>query len=172
MESSTLLLQAGCCSLMVNFKCSLRHKSILFKQIAKHAGVSGTPVDIRRAALNNMQRLLPKMPLAGYAAAILHPLMRVLDGNIDELRRDAADTICAVAISLGPDFSLFVPSIRRVQPPAVVVSLLLAGLCPLDAVGMQGPIDAPVAEICLALMIRCLTQLLSGVSYHSADVLA
>ena len=81
-----------------------------------HTGVSGTPVEIRRAALHNMQRLLPKMPLAGYAAAILHPLMRVLDGNIDELRRDAADTICAVAVALGPDFVLFVPSIRRVIP--------------------------------------------------------
>ena len=73
------------------------------------------PVEIRRAALHNMQRLLPKMQLAGYAAAILHPLMRVLDGHIDELRRDAADTICAVAVALGPDFALFVPSIRRVR---------------------------------------------------------
>ena len=79
------------------------------------AGVSGTPIEIRRAALHNMQRLLPKMQLAGYAAAILHPLMRVLDGHIDELRRDAADTICAVAVALGPDFALFVPSIRRVR---------------------------------------------------------
>ncbi len=77
--------------------------------------MSGTPVEIRRAALHNMQRLLPKMPLAGYAAAILHPLMRVLDGNMDELRRNAADTICAVAVALGPDFALFVPSIRRVR---------------------------------------------------------
>ncbi len=80
-----------------------------------YAGVAGTPIEIRRAALHNMQRLLPKMQLAGYAAAILHPLLRVLDGHIDELRRDAADTICAVAVALGPDFALFVPSIRRVR---------------------------------------------------------
>ena len=73
----------------------------------KHAGVSGTPIEIRRAALHNMQRLLPKMQLAGYAAAILHPLMRVLDGHIDELRRDAADTICAVAVALGPGLCPF-----------------------------------------------------------------
>ena len=81
--------------------------------------MSGTPVEIRRAALHSMQRLLPKMPLAGYAAAILHPLMRVLDGAIDELRADAADTICAVALALGPDFTLFVPSIRRVWPVSI-----------------------------------------------------
>ena len=73
-----------------------------------------------------MQRLLPKMPLAGYAAAILHPLMRVLDGAIDELRADAADTICAVALALGPDFTLFVPSIRRVRPAFISALKILA----------------------------------------------
>lgn len=79
------------------------------------AGVAGTPVEIRRAALHSMRRLLPRMPLAGSSAAVLHPLLRVLDGNAEELRRDAADTICSVAIALGPDFALFVPTISRVR---------------------------------------------------------
>jgi FKBP12-rapamycin complex-associated protein len=77
--------------------------------------VAGTPVDIRRAALHSMRRLLPRMPLAGYAAAVLHPLLRCLDGGPDELRRDAADTICALALALGPDFALFVPTIRKAR---------------------------------------------------------
>ena len=79
--------------------------------------MAGTPVDIRRAALHSMRRLLPRMPLAGYAAAVLHPLLRCLDGPLDELRRDAADTICALALALGPDFALFVPTIRKVGSP-------------------------------------------------------
>lgn len=89
-----------------------------------HAGVAVTPVDIRRAALQSMQRLLPRMPLAGSAAAILHPLIRVLDGSVDELRRDALDTICSVAVALGPDFALFVSTISR-------VTLSLPLTCPL-----------------------------------------
>ena len=96
--------------------------------------MSGTPVEIRRAALHSMQRLLPKMPLAGYAAAILHPLMRVLDGAIDELRADAADTICAVALALGPDFTLFVPSIRRVRPASSIIALKPLASEPIPAV--------------------------------------
>lgn len=72
-------------------------------------------MEIRRAALQSMRRLLPRMPLAGSAAALLHPLLRVLDGSIEELRRDAADTICSIAIALGPDFALFVPTISRVS---------------------------------------------------------
>lgn len=39
--------------------------------------VSGTPLDIRRAVLRSMKRLLPRMQLAGYASAILHPLIKV-----------------------------------------------------------------------------------------------
>ena len=78
--------------------------------------VGGTPVEIRRAVLHSMRRLLARMPLAGYAAAVLHPLLRVLGGTCDELRRDAADTLCAVALPLGPDFALFVPTIRKASP--------------------------------------------------------
>ena len=84
-------------------------------ELKKIVGVAGTPVEIRRAALHSMRRLLPRMPLAGSSAAVLHPLLRVLDGNSEDLRRDAADTICSVAIALGPDFALFVPTISRVS---------------------------------------------------------
>ncbi len=47
-----------------------------------------------------MRKLLPRMQLACYASAILHPLIRVLDGPADELRRDALDSICAMAVAL------------------------------------------------------------------------
>ena len=90
---------------------------MLIRAPAMRTGVAGTPVETRRAALHSMRRLLPRMPLAGSAAAVLHPLLRVLDGSLDELRRDAADTICAVALALGPDFALFVPTISRVRTP-------------------------------------------------------
>lgn len=76
--------------------------------------VSATPLELRRAVLRSMKRLLPRMQLAGFASALLHPLIRVVsDGSPDELRQDALDTICACALPLGPDFALFVPSIRK-----------------------------------------------------------
>lgn len=37
----------------------------------------------------------------------------MLDGPVEELRRDALDAICAAAVLLGPDFTLFVPVIRK-----------------------------------------------------------
>ena len=71
-------------------------------------------MEIRRAALVSCRRLLPRMHLAGYSSNILHPLLRVLDGGIDELRTDALDTICSLALALGPDFPIFAPTIRKV----------------------------------------------------------
>ena len=54
------------------------------------------------------------MHLAGYSSSILHPLLRVLDGSVDELRTDALDTICSLALALGPDFPIFAATVRKV----------------------------------------------------------
>jgi FKBP12-rapamycin complex-associated protein len=42
--------------------------------------VLDAPVEIRRATIKTLSRLLPTMHVAGHASAILHPLTRVLDG--------------------------------------------------------------------------------------------
>jgi FKBP12-rapamycin complex-associated protein len=41
--------------------------------------------------------------------------VQVLDGPNEDLRRDALDTICALAVALGQDFSIFVPTICKVR---------------------------------------------------------
>lgn len=41
------------------------------------SGQSSMPLDIRRAALRSMRRLLPRMSLSGYSSAVLHPLIKV-----------------------------------------------------------------------------------------------
>lgn len=47
------------------------------------------PPKVRRLVLKSMQRLLPRMALAKHASGVLHPLLRLVDGDSDELRRDA-----------------------------------------------------------------------------------
>eukprot|EP00897_Mesotaenium_endlicherianum_P005918 jgi/Mesen1/5354/ME000267S04502 len=76
-------------------------------------GLSDAPLEIRKAALRTLARLLPTMQVTGHAAAIVHPLTRVLDGPNDEVRRDAVDALCALAAAQGSDFAIFVPSIRK-----------------------------------------------------------
>ncbi|GBF92738.1 hypothetical protein Rsub_05107 [Raphidocelis subcapitata] len=76
--------------------------------------VSGPPLDVRRAVLRSLKRLLPRMRLAGYSSALLHPLIKVLDGPHEELRRDTLDTMCSLAVALGQDFNIFIPTIAKV----------------------------------------------------------
>ena len=72
---------------------------------------------MRRAALATIRRLLSRMALTACASAVLHPLLRVLTDPSEELRRDGADTICALALALGPDLALFAPAVRKVGSP-------------------------------------------------------
>jgi hypothetical protein len=59
-------------------------------RLAHPAGANATPVEVRRSGLRSMRRMLPRMHLAGRASAIMHPLVRVLDGPAEELRREAS----------------------------------------------------------------------------------
>jgi FKBP12-rapamycin complex-associated protein len=80
------------------------------------SGSASTPLEVRRSVLRSLRRLLPRMHLAGFSSTVLQPLMKVLDGPSDELRFDALDTICALAMALGQDFTIFVPTICKVRP--------------------------------------------------------
>ena len=40
-------------------------------------GQTSTPLDVRKATLRSMRKLLPRMALASYASAVLHPLIKV-----------------------------------------------------------------------------------------------
>ncbi|KAI3958805.1 hypothetical protein MKX01_023481, partial [Papaver californicum] len=70
-------------------------------------------VEIRRAAIKTLTRLIPCVQVTGHVAALVHHLKLVLDGNNDELRKDAVDALCSLAHALGEDFTIFVPSIHK-----------------------------------------------------------
>lgn len=57
----------------------------LMRLVAASGG--NTPLEIRRAVLKSMKRLLPRMHLAGFSSAVLQPLMKVwglIPGGRDE----------------------------------------------------------------------------------------
>ncbi|KAI3919103.1 hypothetical protein MKW98_016656 [Papaver atlanticum] len=70
-------------------------------------------VDIRRAAIKTLTRLIPCVQVAGHVSSLVHHLKLVLDGKNDELRKDAVDALCCLAHALGEDFANFVPSIHK-----------------------------------------------------------
>ena len=74
---------------------------------------AATPMEIKKAVLQSLARLLKGMKLSGYGSAIIQPLARVLDLGPDALKDKALDTICAAAVSIGQEFSFYVPAVRK-----------------------------------------------------------
>ncbi|XP_057450319.1 serine/threonine-protein kinase TOR isoform X2 [Lotus japonicus] len=70
-------------------------------------------VDIRRAAIKTLTRLIPRVQVTGHISSLVHHLKLVLDGKNDELRKDAVDALCCLAHALGEDFKIFIPSIHK-----------------------------------------------------------
>ncbi|PON55167.1 Serine/threonine protein kinase [Parasponia andersonii] len=70
-------------------------------------------VEIRRAAINTLTKLIPRVQVTGHISSLVYHLKLVLDGKNDEVRKDAVDALCCLAQSLGEDFTIFIPSIHK-----------------------------------------------------------
>ncbi|KAK9097076.1 hypothetical protein Sjap_022573 [Stephania japonica] len=70
-------------------------------------------VDVRRAAIKTLTRLIPRVQVIGHISALVYHLKLVLDGKNDDLRKDAVDALCCLAHALGEDFFIFIPSIHK-----------------------------------------------------------
>lgn len=70
-------------------------------------------VEVRCAAIRTLIRLIPRVQVTGHISALVHHLKLVLDGKNDELRKEAVDALCCLAQALGEDFTIFIPSIRK-----------------------------------------------------------
>jgi hypothetical protein len=70
----------------------------LMRLVAASGG--GTPLEIKRAVLRSMKKLLPRMHLAGFSSAVLQPLMKVSPGVLWYSRGGAA-FVCYSAYSCG-----------------------------------------------------------------------
>lgn len=74
---------------------------------------ANTSVEVRCAAIRTLIRLIPRVQVTGHISALVHHLKLVADGKSDELRKDAVDALCCLAQALGEDFTIFIPSIRK-----------------------------------------------------------
>ena len=72
------------------------------------------PVSVQRMVLHAMANLLPRMQLSAYASAVLHPLISTLRCSTSDLHPYVLDTICSLAVAVGPDMALFLPTIQNV----------------------------------------------------------
>ena len=86
---------------------------ILPKVVALLDADAGTPLGIRRAALECIDRLSDSLDFSEYSSLIIHPLVRCLD-TAPELRPAAMDALAAIVEQLGKKYVIFVPLVRKV----------------------------------------------------------
>ncbi|XP_077223933.1 target of rapamycin isoform X2 [Tasmannia lanceolata] len=88
------------------------HMHLLFPALIRLFKVDAS-FDIRRSAIRTLTKLIPRVQVTGHISTLVHHLKLVLDGNNDELRKDAVDALCCLAHALGEDFTIFIPSIHK-----------------------------------------------------------
>ena len=71
------------------------------------------PLDIKRGTLQSLRRLLPRMRLADQAGMSFTRLTRVLDVEDVELRLDVLNVLISLEVSLGREYALFLPVVKR-----------------------------------------------------------
>lgn len=72
------------------------------------------PIVLRKAAIEAIGRLSKTILLNDMASRIIHPLIRVLKQDNDELKVTTMNTMCYLLLQLGAEFAVFIPLIKQV----------------------------------------------------------
>jgi FKBP12-rapamycin complex-associated protein len=74
---------------------------------------SDNPLILRKGAIQTIGRLSSKVNFSDHASRMIHPLVRLLALQNNELSMAVMDTLCDLMLQLGPDFAIFVPMINK-----------------------------------------------------------
>ncbi|KAJ2896944.1 phosphatidylinositol 3-kinase-like protein [Zalerion maritima] len=74
----------------------------------------GTPLFLKKNAVETIGRISRQVNLNDYASKIIHPLTRILSTGEPSLRQAALDTLCALIPQLGKDYLHFMGTVNKV----------------------------------------------------------
>ncbi|KAF7308508.1 Serine/threonine-protein kinase TOR [Mycena chlorophos] len=70
-------------------------------------------IGLRKKAIVTVDKLSKVVNFSDHASRIVHPLMRILERGVNDLRIAVLDTLCSLMVQLGSDFVIFVPTINK-----------------------------------------------------------
>lgn len=74
----------------------------------------GGPTVLRKYAIGTVGKLAKNIYLNDMSSRIVHPLLRVMRQGDEELSHAAINTLCCLALSMGTEFLVFIPVIKKV----------------------------------------------------------
>lgn len=86
------------------------------------------PIPVRKQAIETIGKLAKTVNLSDMTSRIVHPLLRVLRQGNEELSKAAMNTFCCLAVSLGAEFVVFIPVIKKVLLQQKLQSVLFEQL--------------------------------------------
>ncbi|KAI5120260.1 hypothetical protein M0805_004596 [Coniferiporia weirii] len=103
-------------------------------------------IALRKRAVQTIDGLTRRVNFSDHASRIIHPLVRVLTTQNNELRMAVMETLSSLVLQMGSDFAIFVPSINkallknRIHNPkyeALITKLLNGERLPQEGAGLD-----------------------------------
>ncbi|ORX99768.1 PtdIns-3-kinase tor2 [Basidiobolus meristosporus CBS 931.73] len=99
---------------LIKFGSSIEeYMHLIIPVIVKLFERNDTPVGIRKIAIQTTGHLCKNVNCCDLASRLIHPLSRVLNIHLNELRTATMDTLCILAYQLGPDYAVFAPTVKK-----------------------------------------------------------
>lgn len=91
------------------------YEHLLLPPIVKLLDVPDVSIDVKRDALETVDKLADSLDLSDYVSRIIHPLVRLLDGpSALELRPQAMSMLTSLVGQLGKRYQVFEPMVNKV----------------------------------------------------------
>ncbi|CAI5758005.1 unnamed protein product [Candida verbasci] len=71
------------------------------------------PLELRKQAIETIGRLSRTVMLNDMASRIIHPMLRIMGSDLDELKEPCMNTLSYLLIQLGNEFIVFIPLIKK-----------------------------------------------------------
>eukprot|EP01083_Nonionella_stella_P022317 61746_1 len=89
------------------------HLFLVIPPLTKLAEQVDGPLKVPTAAMQTIGQLCRVLDFSSYSLRIIHPLVRILDSPVPELRPVAMHTLCCLLFQLGKDYAIFIPVVEK-----------------------------------------------------------
>lgn len=87
---------------------------LIIPTLARMFQNKANPVFIRKSAIDTISKISRQVNISDYASMIIHNLTDILAGKEQSLRQAALDCICAYIHQLGPDYLLYMTTVKKI----------------------------------------------------------
>merc|ERR1712129_654265 len=90
------------------------HLFLIIAPLMKLCEQQDLKIYVRRECIKSITHLCRSVNFSQYSSRVIHPLIRIIDEQDEELRNQASLALCALLIQMGSDYAIFIPTIDKI----------------------------------------------------------